>query len=149
MLQHTCKRAAVGTPERMRHFRLTLFRRCCAAEQIAAEDGGKSQRHYGGSGERYQESDSQRNQHTSFHAREKEKREERGGDDERRVENRHTHLGGGVVDDLAHRLAFSGRQYGVAPQPLVDILDVDNRIVDKTAYGNGYTAETHGVDADV
>ena len=48
--------------------------------------------------------------------------------------------------DFHRRLALGRRQRAVLTQPVVNVLHIHYRVVDKRAYGDRYAAETHGVD---
>ena len=41
---------------------------------------------------------------------------------------------------------IAARRRPVQPEPAVDVLDVDHRVVDELADGDGEAAERHGVD---
>ncbi len=87
--------------------------------------------------------------HPSLHPGEEKQRQETRNYDERRIENRGTHLLGSFVDHLHNRFAVGLWQVSVLAQPFVDIFHIHYGVIDERTYCYGYTSEAHGVDTHV
>ena len=118
-----------------------------AAQQIATQYRSKSKRHHGRSEQRYYESYTQRDKHTSFHSCKEEKRHEADYNNKRGVKDRHTHLARSVKYHIDYRTTFCLRQRMVDTQVFPYILYIDYGIVNQRTDGNSHTTQAHSVDA--
>ncbi len=118
---------------------------------IAQQEGAQHRRHrkshYRRGRKRYKERYAKRLEHTPFHALKEEQRHESRGYNQRRVENRHTHLGRRMVYHPESALALPFGQTAVLAQPLVHILHIHYRVIHKAANRYRYAAEAHGIDS--
>ena len=118
-----------------------------ASQQITAKYRRKGKCHHRRSKQGYDESDAQRHQHPPLHATQEEQGHEAHNDNQRRVEDGHTHLARGVEHHFPHRAAFACRKHPVLAQMLPYILHVYDGIVYQRTDGYRHTAQTHGIDA--
>ena len=112
-------------------------------QEIGTEHRGERESHHRGGKERHDEGYAQRHEHTSLHALQEEERQEAHHDDERGVEDGHTHLARSIIDDTELAL-----QPSCPPtfQAAEDILHIHDGIVHQRAYGYGHASDGHGVD---
>ena len=101
------------------------------AQQITAQYWCQCQGDNRGSAQRSNESDSQRGEQTSLHTGQEEKGDETGYDNQRRVQNRHTHLSRSLENHSQQRPAFLMGQIVVLPQPFENILHIDDGVIDQ------------------
>ena len=80
------------------------------SEQVTAEYGGKGKGHDGRGAERRDEGYTQWGKQTSLHAGEEEEGEEADDDNQRRVQNGHTHFARSLEHHLHCRLPAVGRE---------------------------------------
>ena len=147
MAQYPCQRPLVIPLEPYCHKGLLAHLAIALAEQIAAEHGRKRERHQRRRHECRHKGDAQRDEHAALHATEEEQRRKAHDDDEGRVEDGHTHLARGFIDQLDDGHALGLGQLPVQPDVLVDILHIDYGVVDQRPDGYRQTAQGHGVDA--
>ena len=90
----------------------------------------------------------QRPQQAALDAAQQEQRHEDDGHDHGGEHDRRADLGAGVVDHRQRVPPLSRRQRRVLAQAPHDVLDVDDRVVDQLADGNGQSAQAHGVERE-
>jgi len=118
------------------------------AQQVGAQYRCHRQCHNRRSCQCHDEGNAQRYKHTAFHAAQEKQRNEAYHDNERGVQDRHTHFFGSVEYDFQYRQAFRFRFHPVLPQAFVHVLHIDNGIVHQRTDGDSHTAEAHCVDGE-
>jgi hypothetical protein len=83
---------------------------------------------------------------SALDARQEKDRQEHQQDDDRGEDDRRPHLGARVVDDCDWVLATVRRKPGILPESADHVLDVNDRVVDQVADGDGHAAQRHRVD---
>ena len=118
------------------------------SQQEATQHRCQGECHEGRRTQCHDEGYAERCQHATLHTRKEEQGHEGGHDDERRVEDGHAHLLGGIVDDREHGALLVDGQGAVLAQALVDVLHIDDGIVHERPDGDGQSAEAHRIDGE-
>ena len=89
----------------------------------------------------------QRHQHASFHAMKEKQGNETYHNNQRGIQNRHTHFTGSVINHLQYRASLFRRKHPVLPYSFIHILHIDNRIIHQRTDSNRHTAQRHCINS--
>ena len=148
MVERPIQRAGItpGEPTRKPALFLLLREVFLGTEHIAAEQRrdrhGDEERHQ----QRYDIGYAQRLEHPAFHARQEKQRDERDDDDECGVEDGGAYFCGSTENHFFNRLPLAPRQLVVLAQPLINVFNVDDGVVNERTDGDAHAAQRHRVD---